>query len=192
MKRDLKREWKEWMGAGLGAALGAFTIACSHVDKKVEVTELNAVVSPVASPSDKPMARERPDFKMVHFGFDSYEIQGSETSCLKESLERLQAKTEIAIMIEGHCDKRGSEHYNMGLGKRRAESVRRYLLAHGISSNRIATVSYGKSRLLDREDTEVAHALNRRVGIVVKGDVIPIRLLELGQTTQKITVAESH
>lgn len=192
MKKDLKREWKEWMGLGLGAALGAFTIACSHVDKKVEVTELNAVGVPVASASDKPTARERPDFKMLHFGFDADEIQASQQSPLKENLERLQARSEMAVTIEGHCDKRGSDAYNMRLGKRRAESVRRYLLAHGIASNRIATVSYGKSRLLDHQDTEEAHALNRRVGMVVKGKLIPIRLLELGQATPKITVAGSN
>ena len=73
----------------------------------------------------------------------------------------------VRIRIEGHCDERGTEEYNMALGQRRADSVERYLTDYGISSSRITTVSYGEMRLVDSEHNEAAWSKNRRGEIII-------------------------
>jgi peptidoglycan-associated lipoprotein len=76
---------------------------------------------------------------------------------------------EVQITIEGHCDQRGSSDYNLGLGQRRADSVKNYLQDLGIPGNRMATVSYGKEQPLVPDMTEDAFAKNRRGHLVIGG-----------------------
>jgi len=73
----------------------------------------------------------------------------------------------VSIMIEGHCDERGTEEYNLGLGDKRANSARDYLVSLGVSATRIKTISYGEERPFDPAHTEEAWAKNRRAHFVL-------------------------
>ena len=75
--------------------------------------------------------------------------------------------TSAKILVEGHCDERGTNEYNLALGDRRAKAARDYLIALGIASNRIEMISYGEEKPLCKESTEECWAKNRRVHFVI-------------------------
>lgn len=104
----------------------------------------------------------------VFFGFDSSSVSAAEGVKLDKQVEWLNRNecANIRIVIEGHCDARGTSEYNLGLGKRRAEAVKAYLVAKGISADRVETVSYGKERPAVVGNDETAYGKNRR-GVVV-------------------------
>lgn len=99
----------------------------------------------------------------ARFAFDSSTLDAEARSRLDEVAALLSKNGSWAITLEGHCDERGTEEYNLGLGQRRAESAKRYLLQKGISSSRIDTVSFGEAYPVDARSTEAAWAKNRRV-----------------------------
>jgi len=98
----------------------------------------------------------------VYFEFDRATIKPSETGKIEEVAKYLQANPMHAVQIEGHCDERGTEQYNLSLGERRALSVREYLVTAGIQPDRVFTISYGESRPADPGHNEAAWAKNRR------------------------------
>ena len=73
----------------------------------------------------------------------------------------------IHVQIEGHCDQRGGIQYNLALGEKRAEAVKKYLIGLGVGGSRIQTISYGKEHLLDSSSTEDAYSRNRRANFVL-------------------------
>jgi peptidoglycan-associated lipoprotein len=76
----------------------------------------------------------------------------------------------VRVRIEGNCDERGTREYNFALGARRANAVREYLVAHGVSASRIDTISYGKERPIDPRDSDEALARNRNGhSVVIEG-----------------------
>ena len=82
--------------------------------------------------------------KDVHFDFDSYAVNSSELSKIEGVGSFMKGDRSVRIVIEGHCDERGTVDYNLALGQKRAEAVKAYLLKLGIESSRIRTISYGK------------------------------------------------
>jgi peptidoglycan-associated lipoprotein len=82
--------------------------------------------------------------------------------------EWLRINPDIEIIIEGHCDERGTNEYNLALGDRRAESVKVFLLDLGINNSRLKTISYGEERPADSEHTETAWAKNRRAHFLIE------------------------
>jgi peptidoglycan-associated lipoprotein len=110
------------------------------------------------------MKPDREAFKTqtVYFDFDSSVVKSSEQSKISSVAEALKAAPANKLRIEGHCDERGTEGYNMALGERRALALREYLMNLGISGNRIQTVSYGESRPVAQGHDESAWRLNRR------------------------------
>jgi peptidoglycan-associated lipoprotein len=106
--------------------------------------------------------------KPVHFNFNRSDIAQSETDVLDANVRWLQTNRDVLVLIEGHCDVRGTEEYNLALGERRARSVRDYLLAHGVAAERITTVSYGDQRPICTEETEDCWRQNRRAAFVTK------------------------
>jgi len=106
---------------------------------------------------------------IVFFEFDSDEITGEAEEKLRAKAEILRANPTLRLRIEGHADQRGSTEYNLALGQRRAEAVRDWLTAYGISEGRFNTLSYGKERLLDEGTDESAYARNRRAEFVITG-----------------------
>ena len=107
-----------------------------------------------------------PEFT-VFFGFDEYTLNSSARATVEGLAQRLNANPNARVRIEGHCDERGSVEYNLALGNRRAEAVRRYLVQLGIRANRISTVSYGKERPVADGSYEAAWARNRRAEFVI-------------------------
>ncbi len=105
---------------------------------------------------------------IVYFAFDRSAIGASERPKLEEMADYLHENQEYHLVIEGHCDERGSAEYNRGLGERRALSVKDYLTDLGISAERLNTVSYGFERpAIPNATTEDQHALNRRAQFIV-------------------------
>jgi peptidoglycan-associated lipoprotein len=105
--------------------------------------------------------------KDVRFDFDRYEVRPDDIDTLKENAALLRKYAKLKVQIEGHCDERGTAEYNLALGERRANGVRKYLVSLGIPENRVSTISYGKERPLDPGHTEEAWAKNRRAHFVV-------------------------
>ena len=102
----------------------------------------------------------------VYFAFDKYNITSDSADVLKLQAEWLKSDTKINVIIEGHCDERGTREYNLALGERRATAVKNYLVKQGIAANRIKTISYGKERPIFVGSGEAVWAKNR-VGITV-------------------------
>ncbi len=105
--------------------------------------------------------------EMIFFEFDSSELSADAEDRLREKIAILRANPGIRLRIEGHADERGSTEYNLALGQRRAETVRNFLDAYGVSGDRLVTISYGKERPLDESSGELAWARNRRAEFVV-------------------------
>lgn len=99
----------------------------------------------------------------VYFDFDAYSIRQDAQNILAQQAAWLSRYPQVRVRIEGNCDERGTREYNLALGARRANSVREFLVAHGISGERIATVSYGKERPIDSGTGEDAWSHNRNV-----------------------------
>jgi len=104
----------------------------------------------------------------IHFDFDRYEIRSEDAEILSGNVEWLRDHPRARILIEGHCDDRGTNEYNLALGNHRAEAAMKYLLAQGIAKSRMTTISYGEERPLCTEETEDCWAKNRRAHFLVK------------------------
>jgi peptidoglycan-associated lipoprotein len=107
--------------------------------------------------------------RIVYFDFDSSEIKGEGTDIVAAHAKYLAAHPGTRVRLEGHTDERGSREYNIGLGERRAQSVRRALLLQGAADAQISTVSYGEERPAVAGHDETAWAKNRRVEILYLG-----------------------
>ncbi len=97
----------------------------------------------------------------VYFDFNGYEVRSDAQPILAAQAAWLTRYPSVRVRIEGNCDERGTREYNLALGARRANSVRDFLVAHGISSSRIETVSFGKEKPIDPGTGEDAWAHNR-------------------------------
>ena len=102
------------------------------------------------------------DLQTVYFDFDQSAIRGDARPVLRANGERLRA-TDVAIRLEGYCDERGDEEYNLALGERRATSVKRYLENLGVSGSQMRTLSYGEAKPAVPGHSEEAWRYNRRV-----------------------------
>ena len=103
----------------------------------------------------------------INFEFDQFILADNAREKLKNNASILSKYPDINILIEGHCDERGTEEYNLALGERRAESARQYLVTLGINASRISTVTYGEEKPLDPEHNEIAWGKNRRDQFVI-------------------------
>ena len=108
------------------------------------------------------MDREAFAAQTVYFGFDRSEIEPGDTDKVNAVAEALSSNPQNKVLIEGHCDERGTEEYNRALGERRALSIRDILVERGVSADRIRTMTLGEDRPADPSLTESAYRLNRR------------------------------
>jgi len=104
--------------------------------------------------------------RLVYFDFDSSEIRPEFVPVIAAHARAIAANASIHVRLEGHTDERGSPEYNIGLGERRAQNVRRALLLQGVAESQVVTVSYGEERPAVTGQTEEAWAKNRRVEFV--------------------------
>ena len=124
-----------------------------------------------AAPSTTPPApsefRETDNLKDVFFDFDKYDIRPSDAKLLDTNAAWLKTNNNL-VLIEGHCDERGTNEYNLALGERRAKATMNYLVGQGVQANRITIISYGKERPTCTEHSESCWAKNRRAHFLVK------------------------
>ena len=124
-----------------------------------------------AAPSTTPPApsefRETPNLKDVFFDFDKYDIRPSDAKVLDTNAAWLKTNDNL-VLIEGHCDERGTNEYNLALGERRAKATMNYLVGQGVQANRVTIISYGKERPTCTEHSEACWAKNRRAHFLVK------------------------
>lgn len=102
------------------------------------------------------------DLTRVYFDFDSYVLSDVTRATLKKNAMILKSTPMLKVKIEGHCDERGSDDYNLALGEQRAQSTMDYLASLGVSKRQMSVVSMGELMPLDRASTEEAWAKNRR------------------------------
>jgi peptidoglycan-associated lipoprotein len=114
----------------------------------------------VAGPQEGILAQ-----RTIYFGFDSSEISGEGTALIAAHAHYLVAHTNLHVRLEGNTDERGSREYNIGLGERRAQAVRRAMLLQGVAEAQLSTVSYGAERPAVDGHDETAWSKNRRVMI---------------------------
>ncbi len=131
-------------------------------EAKIEVEEI------LKREREKVVKIEETPFKDILFDFDSYAIKREYYPLLDSISEWLKMRKEKNVLIEGHCDERGTHEYNLILGQKRAEAVKEYLVRKGVDEKRLKTISYGKERPLDPRHTEEAWAKNRRVHFELK------------------------
>ena len=125
------------------------------------------------TPAETVTAREEPAtqaviiFRDVHFDFDKYDLTENARQILAGHARILKDNPGVKILVEGHCDERGTTEYNLTLGERRAAAVREYLVNYGIDPSRVSTISYGEERPLDPRHDEGAWGKNRRSAFII-------------------------
>lgn len=105
---------------------------------------------------------QRGELKTIYFGYDKDELTDAARATLRQNANWLKANPQWNVVLEGHCDERGTIEYNLALGQRRANSVRSYMASLGVDASRVRTVSYGEERPVDNGHNEAAWAKNRR------------------------------
>jgi len=128
---------------------------------------------PVAAPTPPPPAppkeyRANDVLKQIFFAFDKADIRPDDAQTLTASAAYLKANPNLLVLIEGHCDERGTAEYNLALGERRAKAAMNYLVSNGIEAGRITTISYGKERPVCAEHNEACWSKNRNDTFLTK------------------------
>jgi len=108
------------------------------------------------------------NLKDVYFDFDKYDVRPDSAKILDANATWLKANPRNLLLIEGHCDERGTAEYNLALGERRAKSTMNYLVGQGVAASRVTVISYGKERPVCTEKTEECWAKNRRAHHLTK------------------------
>jgi peptidoglycan-associated lipoprotein len=129
------------------------------------------IPAPAATTSRQPSLEELFDKEVqdAYFDYDKASIRDDARSALAKTAEFLRSYPQVAIMIEGHCDERGSTEYNVALGDRRSDAAKDFLVSQGVATDRIQTVSYGKERPFCTQGNESCWQQNRRAHMRMAG-----------------------
>lgn len=136
----------------------------TETQPKVTVTELPADIEELNR-----VVQQRGYLQDAFFAFDESTLTPEAQAALTASANWLKQNAQYNLLIEGHCDERGTEQYNLALGDRRANAAKEFIVALGVDTNRIRTVSYGEERPFDPGHDEAAWAKNRRAHLVIVG-----------------------
>lgn len=129
----------------------------------VETPPEPQIEEPVVEPEPEPEL----ELRTIYFNFDKSNIRPDQQARLTDNAEQLLEFTEARVLLEGHCDERGTNEYNMALGARRANSVKEFLTEYGVAANRLTTKSYGEERPVCDVDSESCYQRNRRVDFII-------------------------
>jgi peptidoglycan-associated lipoprotein len=153
-----------------------YTLSASGPGGSTQASARLTVTAPPPPPPPPPPPARPPEVSLIErfnqgvtdafFDYDSSDIRDDARSALTRAAEFLRANPAITIQLEGHCDERGSVAYNLGLGDRRSNSARDFLVSLGISGDRITTISYGKERPFCTSADESCWQQNRRAHFV--------------------------
>jgi len=148
-----------------------YTITATGPGGTAEATARVTVSVPPPPPPAKPAPTLeelfRTDVIDAFFDFDKSDVRPDAREALSRTAEFLRSYAEIKVTIEGHCDERGSTEYNLGLGDRRAQSAKQFLISLGVAAERMTTVSYGKERPFCTEHNEECWQQNRRAHFIM-------------------------
>jgi peptidoglycan-associated lipoprotein len=153
-------------GSSYNCCLEAAPAAKTVKIKKIAATKPVKIAKPV-----KPLIVEEkhvPSYNIsarknnIHFAFNKYAFTKRDISILNRDVSYLKHNSGVVVQIQGNCDRRGSEGYNLALGWRRANAAKVYLEKSGINSDRLKTISYGKERPICNAHTKACYAINRR------------------------------
>jgi peptidoglycan-associated lipoprotein len=154
------------------------TVTATEPETAEPVTPPESEFQQPAEPSDvlsediaeaNRVAHDRGWIRDAFFAFDASTLDDDAQQALQQSATWLREHPEFRILIEGHCDERGTEQYNLALGDRRAETAVAYLVTLGVDRGRIRTVSYGEERPFEEGSNEEAWSQNRRAHLVLSG-----------------------
>jgi peptidoglycan-associated lipoprotein len=168
-----------------------FTVSCAKrtIESEPEVTEAPPVEETEPMEAEEPMetepivdeeamasvqereaamaARNKFINEAVYFEFDSSALLPAGQQVIAEKVDYMIAHQDITVTVEGHCDERGTDAYNMALGQKRADAVRDFMVNLGVNGRRLNTISYGEERPVDFGQNEEAWAKNRRAQIEI-------------------------
>ena len=157
-------------------ALAALIVAAGCGGSQPAPPESSIVAAPPPS-TDQPKERDEttefvradvPALQPIHFELDEYQITRDARIVLEDVAVLMKKNPHWKILLEGHCDERGTDEYNLALGESRAQSAKRYLVSLGVGEDRFQTVSYGEAQPADRHNNEEAWAYNRRAEFRVR------------------------
>lgn len=168
----------------LAAVLGLVAFGCAERKAVVPTPPQETQQSPSATPEGSAKAQEKITeqqmakvestdvsskfqevsgvFKDIYFDYDKYEVREDAKQVLKTVADHLRKNTAQKVLVEGHCDDRGTSEYNLGLGDKRAKSAKDFLVSMGVPSSRVDTISYGKEKPVCSEHADSCWAKNRR------------------------------
>ena len=149
------------------AAPGPAPAAAAPAERGAAAGSAAAAPASTARPSLKEFVAVAA-LKDVFFEFDKYDIRAEDAKTLDANATWLKANAENLVLIEGHCDERGTNEYNLALGERRAKAAMNYLVSQGVQANRITIISYGEERPVCNEKNESCWSKNRRAHFLVK------------------------
>jgi peptidoglycan-associated lipoprotein len=112
--------------------------------------------------------RAIPELRPIYFDFDKYDIRPGDAKILDTNAGWLKQNAAQLVLIEGHCDERGTNEYNLALGERRAKATMNYLVSQGVQASRITVISYGEERPTCTDKNEACWSKNRRAQFLVK------------------------
>jgi peptidoglycan-associated lipoprotein len=159
-------------------ALSMLAAACSDKPKDAATTDTTAVQSTPSQGGSTTTTSIAPgslaDFQKnvgdrIFFDYDKSDLSADARATLSRQADWLK-KYHVSLVVEGHCDERGTREYNLALGERRANAVKNFLVAQGVPASGLSTISYGKERPAVLGDNEAAWAQNRR-GVSVPQNV---------------------
>ncbi|MBU8920892.1 MAG: peptidoglycan-associated lipoprotein Pal [Bacteroidales bacterium] len=151
--------------------------ACAKKDT-VEVQDIEPAIEEIVPPPP-PLQEEVEEVPVIEevepvvledifFDYDKFNIKDEYKSILTANAEMLLDNPEVTLLVEGHCDERGTSEYNLALGEKRAKSVLDFLVAYGVGADRLSLVSYGEEKPFDSGHDEHAWGMNRRAHMAVK------------------------
>lgn len=174
----MKNTTNLWRAGLLAALTGLLLVSAGCAKKSVQAPPTTDNVPPQETPTPKPTPDKdnvptppvdktdhvftAADLQPVFFDVDSYSLRDDARSTLDANARLMRDNGTSKIVLEGHCDERGTVEYNQALGERRADAVRDYLVQAGIATGRINVISYGSERPFDPGHDEAAWAKNRR------------------------------
>jgi len=160
----------------LSVLLMIFVMGCPK--KPIEDESMNKPATPAKDttgqitepkPPEEPVVKELTDadFRVAYFDFDKYNLRGDAREALEYNARVLRENPNVRVLIEGHCDERGTVEYNLALGEKRANAARDYITSLGINGSRLETISYGKERPVKLGHDEASWQANRRAKFTI-------------------------
>ncbi len=150
-----------------GMLMLAATLALSACSKGKKGDELSSAADADVNAMGDSDSGKAMGLQTIHFAYDAYTLNDENKATLKSDVQILKDKPSLKVQIEGHCDVRGGIQYNIALGEKRANSVKKFLTSQGIDASRVTTISYGKEKPVDQGSSDDANAKNRRANFAI-------------------------